>query len=315
MTDFVYQVQPGPFWDWKVAVDLFLGGAGVGALIFAVLLDTFYRGRFPRICRTAAWLSPVLIVVGLLFLLAKMGRPLHLFLAYTNFNPSAPLWWGGVFQPLLVIGGIVYAWRWRKETPDDSFRRGLGWVLLPLALVVGAYHGLLLAIMPSRPLWNSGPTVVSALLGFAATGIAAVMLVHLIRMKMQGRLVEGEHLNQFLAGMRTVRDTLVIVLVLQLGTFFLWYLSLKYGSLQDRQALAAANEAYRTVFWSLGIGVGLVLPLVVGGLATLRRNDSSSSRSQIAVITVTSVMILVGGFFFRWALLMGGQVELPVQGF
>ena len=105
----IYNIQPGPYWDWKVAVDLFLGGAGVGALLFAVALDVVFKGRHRAVCQTAAWIAPVLITLGLLFLLLKLGRPFNLFSTYQNLAPTSPLWWGGIFQPLLVIGAIFYA--------------------------------------------------------------------------------------------------------------------------------------------------------------------------------------------------------------
>ena len=37
--------------------------------------------------------------------------------------------------------------------------------------------------------------------------------------------------------------------------------------------------------------------------------------AQVATIAITSGMILVGGYFFRLALVLGGQVELPVNVF
>ena len=311
-SEIIYEIQSGPFWDWKVALDLFLGGAGVGAFLFAVFLDERFDGRYRRICHTAAFLAPVLIIGGLMMLMLKMGRPLHLFLAFTNFNPQAPLWWGGIFQPLLVLGAIVYAIRWRADVPHDPARRWLGRLLTPVAVIVGAYHGLLLAAMVSRPLWNTGPTVVAALLGFASTGIAVVMLAHLIRMKIRGRLADEEHVATFLDNMGVVRNILVSVLILQLGTFFLWWLSLRLGSLQDQEALAAANASWGPTFWWLGIGVGLVLPLALGGFAVLR-GEATNRRLQITMIGVTSVLILVGGFFFRLALVLAGQSELPVH--
>jgi formate-dependent nitrite reductase membrane component NrfD len=46
--EIIYTVQHGPYWDWKVALDLFLGGAGVGALLFAILLDTGLHGKYRR---------------------------------------------------------------------------------------------------------------------------------------------------------------------------------------------------------------------------------------------------------------------------
>lgn len=311
-TEIIYEVQSGPIWDWKVAVDLFLGGAGVGAFLFAVFLDERFDGKYRRICHTAAILAPLLIIVGLVLVMLKMGRPLYLFLTYTNFNPTAPLWWGGIFQPLLVLGAIAYAVRWRRGEPHDSTRRWLGRLLAPVAVIVGAYHGLLLSLMVSRPLWNTGPTVVAALLGFASTGIAVVMLVHLIRMKVGGRLADEEHVATFLDDMRVVRNILVGVLVLQLGTFFLWWLSLRFGSLHDQQALAAANETYGPMFWWLGIGLGLVVPLVLGGISVLH-GEAAHRRLQITMIGLTSALILVGGFFFRLAMVLAGQSELPLH--
>ncbi len=309
--EIIYEVQPGLIWDWKVALDLFLGGAGVGALLFAVFLDERFDGKYRRICHTAAHLAPLLIIAGLILVMMKMGRPFQLFLAYTNFNPTAPLWWGGIFQPLLVLGAIVYALKWRGGEASDPAHRLLGRALIPVAVIVGAYHGLLLSGMVSVPLWNTGPTVVAALLGFMSTGIAVVMLVHLIRMKIAGRLGDKEHVDSFLTNMRVVRNLLIAVLIMQLGTYFLWYLSLRLGSLADQQALEAANAAYGPVFWWLGIGVGVILPLVFFAVMVFGKISDHSLR--IATIVLTRVFIRVGGFVFPLVLVLGGQVDTPLN--
>jgi protein NrfD len=311
-TEIIHIIQSGPYWDWRVALDLFLGGAGVGALLFAVFIDEWFHGKYERICRTAAWLAPILIGAGLLLVLLKMGRPLMLFLAYVNFNPTSPLWWGGIFQPLLIMGGIWYAIKWQRSKSETTSRRRLGRLLVALGLVVGTYHGLLLSVMPSRPLWNTGPTVVAALLGFASTGIAVVMLVHLIRMYYAGRLNDFDHVAHFLDNMRVVRNILVAVLLVQLGTFFLWWLSLDMGALQDRLALAAANEAYGPQFWLLGIGGGIIAPLILGAYAVWRRQEANH-KWRIRLIGLASALILVGGFFLRLHLVLGGQIQLTTN--
>jgi len=305
-----YGIQSGPYWDWRIALDLFFGGAGVGAFLFGVGLDTAFKGRYSRITQTAAILAPILVVAGLLSLLAELGRPAHLFLTFTHFAPSSPLWWGGIFQTLFVAGSIWHAVKWRRPGPDRN-RRLLGWELAPIAIVVGAYHGMLLAVVTARPLWNTGPTVVAALLGFAATGIAAVMLTHLLRMKFGGRLRLEEHVNTFLHDMTPVRYILGATLVLQLATFFLWWVSLRFGSLQDKQALAAANASMGPLFWWVGIGLGLAVPLVLGGFV-IAQGETAKRTLQVNMIALTSVLILVGGFFFRLAVVLGGQVSLPI---
>ena len=164
--------------------------------------------------------------------------------------------------------------------------------------------------MASRPLWITGPTVVAALLGFASTGIAMVMLVHLLRMKWTGRLAEERHVAAFLDDMLGVRNILVAVLSVQLGTYFLWWLSLAFGGLQDQQALRVANEAYGPMFWWVGIGLGLILPLGLGALVGIR-GQAVHRRLQVITIGITSTLILLGGYVHRLAVLLGGQELLP----
>ena len=308
--EIVYNIQHGPYWDWKVALDLFLGGAGVGALLFAILLDTGLHGKYRRICHTAAWISPFLIGAGLLLIMMKMGRPFHAYHTYLNVNPTSPLWWGGIFQPLVVLGGFVYAYLWNDPDRRVALRRRLGWILAPLTLIVGAYHGMLLSTLVAHPLWNTGPTVVAALLSFATSGIAVVMLVHLPRMKLAGRLDQPEHVAEFLDDIIMVRNALGGLLVLQLGTLLIWWLHLRLGSAPEQRALEAANQSYGPVFWWLGIGVGLILPLVFG-LYSVLTGEREHRRRQIRIIATSSALIFIGAFFFRLALVLGGQVELP----
>lgn len=302
-----YIIQSGPYWDWKVAVDLFLGGAGVGALLFAILLDIGLGGKYRRICHTAAWLSPVLVASGLALIMLKMGRPFQAYHTYLNINLTSPLWWGGIFQPLVVAGGIVYALLWNKPDERVALRRRLGYLLIPLTLIVGAYHGMLLSTLSSRPLWATGPTVISALLSFASSGVAVVMLVHFLRMKWRGRLDDRGHVETFLGDLIMVRNVLGGLLVLLLGTFILWWLDLRFGGLQDRQALAAANEAFGPLFWIGGVGIGVLLPIALG-LWSIILGKENHRKFQLPIIALTSAMIIVGAFVFRLALVLGGQV-------
>ncbi len=301
-----------PIWDWRVGLDLFFGGIGVGAFLFAVLVDWRYEGKYGRICHTAALAAPFFVLLGLLFLMMKMGRPMALFYTFTTFAPASPLWWGGIFQTLFVLGSIYYALLWRDPDADAERRRKIGWWLLPVAVIVGAYHGFLLSIFPARPLWNTGPTVVAAILAFVTTGMAAVLLLHLIRMKLAGRLAQTDWVQEFLSDMREMRLLLAAALLAQVFTVFIWWVSLQFGSLGAQSALAAANAGYGPMFWWVGIGVGLLLPLVIGGYAVLR-GEGLGVAMEVNSIWVTSALILVGGVVFRLAVVLGGQVA-PIVG-
>jgi protein NrfD len=302
-----YGVQQGFYWDWKVALDLFFGGAGVGAFVFSVGLYEFWGRKYRRIPQTAAFLAPILMGAGLLLLMLKLGRLQNIFHTFTNFAPTSPLWWGGIFQTVFLVGAIWYALLWRDQEPNAT-RRRLGLALTPVAFVVAAYHGMLLAVMPARPLWNTGPTVVAALAAFATTGVAAVMIVHLLRMRAAGRLADEAHVTEFLGDLAPVRWVLGGALLMQLGTFFLWWMSLRFGDLADRAALVAANEGFGLMFWGLGIGVGLVLPLLIGAYAVWKGNTGNASR-HVRVVALTCSLILVGGVFFRLAVVLAGQLN------
>jgi formate-dependent nitrite reductase membrane component NrfD len=302
-----YDVQQGFYWDWKVALDLFFGGAGVGAFLCAVLLSEFWGHRYQRIPQTAAVLAPALVGFGLLLLMLKLGRPYFIFRTFMTVAPTAPLWWGGIFQTLLLVGSVWYAFLWRDPQPNPK-RRTIGLMLTPVAVVVGAYHGMLLAVLPSRPLWNTGPTVLAALAAFVTTGIAAVMAAHLVRMKLAGRLADGDHVDAFLTDLKPVRNILVGALLLQLGTSFLWWISLRFGDLADRASLEAANAGYGTMFWILGVGAGLVIPLTLGA-HSVWRGSPKNPRAQVRTVAVTSCLILIGGLFFRLAVVLAGQLN------
>ncbi len=306
----VYETQAGPWWDWRVAADLFCGGAGVGALLFAIGIHAAYGDRYRRICGTAAALAPALVLAGLGLLALEMGRPRLVGQVFTHFAPTSALWWGGLFQAVLVLGALPYAALClRPSEANRRVRSAAGWLLAPVALVVGAYHGLLLGVVQARPLWHEGPTVVAALLAVVATGVAAVMVVHLARMALAGRLVEGRPLDDFLHDLVPVRNLLVAALALQAGAAALWWLDLRLGDPRAAEALEVANAAFGRMFWGGGVGLGLIAPLVLGAYA-VARSDALSGRRHAAVIAVTSGLVLLGAWFFRLAVVLGGQLPL-----
>ncbi len=49
------------------------------------------------------------------------------------------------------------------------------------------------------------------------------------------------------------------------------------------------------------------------GLYSMLRGESKHRRTQIYSITVSSLLIVVGAFFFRLALILGGQSPVPVN--
>jgi protein NrfD len=307
----VYNIQSGPIWDWRVAVDLFAGGVGVGAFLFAVVLGRSGNQRYQRLAQTAAVIAPFLVILGLAFLFWKVGNKLNVYQMAINLAPTSLMWWGFLLQSALVVLGLVYAWLWRDRAPHAG-RSALGLLVGLLALLVGIYHGLLLAVLTSHPLWATGSMVMMAILAFITTGVAGVLLAHLIRMLFTGRSEEEGELAEFVNGLRPVRNLLVITLALMLANFLAWWVDLSFGTLESRQALAAALSVYGPLFTQIGIGLGLIVPLLLVawffGKAPIKRPALT-----LSVIALSSILVLVGGFVIRYAVVMGGQVSLPIS--
>ncbi len=300
-TVFTYDVPHLAYWDWRIAADLFCGGIGVGAYLVAVLNSLYYKDRYPVVSKVGAVLSPVFVTVGLVFLLTELGHPLRLHHTVTGFNVHSPLSWGGPFQGMFIMAGAVYAWLWLRGASRKA-RTVVGLAGLPLALIVGAYHGWLLTILRARPLWNTGPAMVAALVAFVTTGMAAVLLV----LCFLPRRSPGSTAGRWM--IRDFRHLLIAALAVQGLTFFVWWISLYYGPADAQAALAAANAECGPMFWFVGIGLGLVAPILLQ-LVEVRRHAGRPDRLDLPLTVLTSVLILVGGFVFRWAVVIGGQVR------
>jgi protein NrfD len=297
-----YTVPHLMYWDWRIAADLFVGGVGVGAFVIAVLNSLYYKDKYPAVSKIGALLCPILIAIGLIFLLAELGHPMRIWRTVTGFNFSSPLSWGALFQTLMIIVGAVYALMWLKPGANKATRNIVGIIGLPIALIVGANHGWLLEISPARPLWNTGPTTITAMVGFATTGLAAILLLLCLKRKSPA---PGEPASAWM--IRDFRALLIGTLVVQALTFLVWYISLAYGSTDAKAALAAANEAYGPMFWFVGIGLGLIAPVGLQLLEVIGKKDANAA-PNIPLTLLTVVLILVGGCVFRYAVVMGGQI-------
>jgi formate-dependent nitrite reductase membrane component NrfD len=295
----IYNVQAGPIWDWRVVVDLFCGGVGVGASLLAVILSGSRDSHRLRIGQTAAFVGPVMVVIGLLFLFTKLGNQLNVHQMMLNVAPTSVMWWGFLIQSALVLAGLIYAWQWR-DIINHSGRQITGYCVGTLAILVGLYHGVLLGALTSRPLWSNGSMLFLSMTAFLSTGIAGALFAN----QMRG-VVGGDAQSS----LRPIVMALALSLVLMLIAIINSWVNLKFGSLASQQALAAASDAYSTLLVILGIGAGLLLPFVMLALMLWRGAGEGFS---LPVVVLACLLVLVGGFATRYVVVLGGQLPPPI---
>ena len=300
----IYNVQAGPIWDWRVVVDLFSGGVGVGASLMAVAMSGSENSHRRRVGQTAAFLGPVMVMIGLMFLFTKLGNQLNVHQMALNVAPTSIMWWGFLIQSALVFLGLIYAWQWR-DIDSHSGRRLLGICVGMLAILVGIYHGVLLGALTARPLWANGSMVVLSMAAFLSTGIAGTLLVHQLRGGSSVTTASGDYQSSI----RPITTVLAFSLILVLIAIGNSWVGLKFGSMASQQALSAASEAYGNVLLILGIGVGSILPFFLLASAVWRGSGRGPS---LAVITLACLLVLVGGFATRYVVVLGGQLPPPI---
>lgn len=299
-------------WGWEIAFYLFLGGIAAGIMIFTGLRFLGKASDPPSSTMASIpWFAPALLSVGMFFLWLDLEHPFNAWRFYMVFRPSSPMSWGAWILLAVYPASIALAWMSTCEASRQVFsegRRGshplkrwiearcfaeagrwlkarLVWLALlnvVLGSALGVYTGLLLGTMAARPLWNS------PLLGplFLISGVSAAAAFMLLWPVSRGERV-------FMG-----RADMPLILV-ELGLMFLWMVGLASGGSASQAALELLmGGPYTAPFWSLVVAAGLVTPLAAKWVEL--RHGQAPGRAA-------AILVLVGGFAFRWILVFAGQ--------
>ena len=159
----------------------------------------------------------------------------------------------------------------------------IAYAVIPFAVALGIYTGILLSAFGARPFWNSG--VLGVLFLVSGLSTAAALVVLIARQKSEKELFTG----------------LDFVLILaEIALIALLLISLASGSGQHIDALKIImGGPYTFEFWILFFCIGLVIPLV---LEILEMAGISKSLAMLA-----PVLVLVGGYALRQVVMDAGQ--------
>ncbi|MDJ0739091.1 MAG: polysulfide reductase NrfD [Gammaproteobacteria bacterium] len=291
-------------WTWEIAFYLFLGGMAAGIMLFAAWAvlggrrDTlpFAHDRF------ALW-APIALSLGMTTLFLDLEYKIHVFRFYTAFEPTSPMSWGAwvlvLIYPLMVAqilstlrAGYPLLAGWLERLPGGAWlldlcegrRRLIAWLVIPLAVGLGIYTGVLLSAFSARPFWNSG------MLGplFLVSGMSTAAVLPLLAGVAGG---EKKFFERTDLGLIAIELTLIALFLISLAT----------GAAQHMQALQLVwGGEYTVPFWLWFVLPGLVIPLLLEIIA-VRGNRQ-------AAITA-AVLVVAGGFMLRYLMVEIGQVS------
>lgn len=291
-------------WTWEIAFYLFMGGMAAGIMLFsawAVLtrrqeILTFAHDRF------SLW-APVALSLGMTTLFLDLEYKIHVFRFYTSFEPSSPMSWGAwvlvLIYPLMVVQilstlrkGYPMLASLLERLPLGSWlldlcekRRGMiAIAVIPLAVGLGIYTGVLLSAFSARPFWNS------AALGplFLISGLSTAAVIPILA----GVQRHERHFFE-------VADMALICIELLLIGLLL--VNLATGAAQQQEALTLVTGGEYTVpFWLWFVLPGLLVPIVFELIGLWG--------GRVFAVTA-AILVVYGGFMLRFVMVEIGRVS------
>jgi formate-dependent nitrite reductase membrane component NrfD len=299
-------IVASPHWEWWLVFYFFLGGIAAGAYFMAALIELFGSDKDREVAKVAYYIAfPLIAICGILLIL-DLGRPerfWHLLVEAHTWQPMFK-WWSPIsigswaillfsaFTFLSFVGVLAEDGRFglgRFSKLARALHRGPPGLLFELAgaavgFFVAAYTGVLLTAS-SQPWWRDSYLIGAMFLTSAASaGIAAMILL-------RWRSAPHRSIQKL-----EKADSYAIVLELLMIVAFLVSLG--------RLGLTFVGSSFGALVLVITVLLGLIVPLV------LRFQPVFGPRS----IVVSAILVLLGGFALRYAVLMAGQYLPQVAG-
>ncbi len=276
-------VTASPHWTWYIIPYFFVGGIAGGAYFLAAVLEWFGRPEDRPVIRTGYSLAFWGAVLSGLLLTLDLGRSLrfwHMIFQSEHFpnlmfKSWSPISFGA--WALLLFGACAFV-SWYSDKSGTVFAKLVAAVGGLLGFFVAGYTGVLLSVT-NRPIWADSPWLGALFLASgASTGAAALALFAPGRGAAQSSL-------RWLSSFDT--QALVVELLL-LIVFFV--------------SLGAVAKAWLSVW-----GFLLVVGVVGAGILWPLRLHVKPAGSGGGALRNPAVMVLVGGFLLRVAVLLASN--------
>ena len=293
-------------WHWPIALYLFLGGLAAGILFFAALFYILGKeNEYPGAVKKAAIIPPIALSIGLLALVYDLTHPLYTWQLYTSFRIESPMSWGA--WVLLITTPLSFLWlfsyyreaytgvearlrlfeRFKFLDSFESFliknRKNIAYALIPLALILGVYTGILLSAFNARPLWNNAILGPLFLVSGLSTGAAAIILL--------SKNVKEKHLfGKIDLGLIIIELALIVHMIMG-------YYAGSQIQLEAMDLLVGGE--FTLMFFGFVVLLGLLVP------ATLEFIELIGYKVPVVV---PALLVIIGGLVFRFVMIEAGQL-------
>ncbi len=312
-------------WGFGIPLYLFIGGLAAGILIFATLFYLMGKDKeYPVTVKIATVIPPIIIALGLLFLIGDLRHKPYFWQLLTHIRLQSPMNWGAwtltivfflsLLWPLSFTDDMIEffdqrgrkmwasVFRWFKslmyekvkflgKIVDGFAKHRKGWAIVTLifSFVLGIYTGILLSTMNARPLWNTPILGLLFLTSGVSTATAAIMWI-----------TNNDHERHLF----TKIDFYLIIFEMYL-IFQMFFNMVQGPEIQVQTAQMFFGGQFTASFWTVFVGMGLVLPWIL---------EILELKGYKVPVAVPAFLILLGGLIFRIIMVHAGEISsfMPV---
>ncbi|MEI6060874.1 MAG: NrfD/PsrC family molybdoenzyme membrane anchor subunit [Bacteroidota bacterium] len=320
--------------NWSILIVLYpyITGLVAGAFILASLERIFKVHILKPTYGIALLTAFSFMLVATMPLISHLGKPMRAYeIMITPHLTSAMAIFGFVYLWYLMVVLLLEIWfDYRRDlviwaTETTGFKRfmyralslwttdispkavaldnKLGYIVtvigVPSAFLLHGYVGFIFGSIKANPWWSTVLMPVIFLFSAIVSGIALVMLIYIV-------LTRIRRLKIDMACLDTIASYLFYILIIDFVLEGLDQIHRIYEAEESFEVLH--NLVFGRLFFTLFIMQGLlgtVIPLLTLGTLQFYKPKIQIRK---AIYLVVSTLILVGIFFMRWNVVIGGQL-------
>lgn len=329
---FMYPNEVDLQWSILIVLYPFITGLVAGAFILASLERVFKVDEVKPTYRLALLTALAFLLVAPLPLQLHLGHPERSFEMYlTPHRSSAMAMFGFVYLWYLMVVLLLEIWleyraeivqlaqsttglkRWiyraltlgsynispEARRIDDKVGYIVTVIGIPSAFLLHGYVGFIFGSVKANPWWSTPLMPVVFIFSAMVSGIAAVMVLYVISMKLRKTAIDMRCLD-------TIARYLFYTFVID---FTLEMLDLVHRTYESDESFRSLDFMVHTRLWTSQVVVqilcGTVTPIALLGLVQILK---LSEIARKRIYGLAGCLTVIGIFAMRWNVVIGGQL-------
>lgn len=295
----------GVVWGWPIAVYLLLAGISGGAVIVAVLMRYYKKEKFfSPLFKSACILAFVSILIGMIFLVGDLDRPLKFWKILINYNFKSVMSIGVIALCIYIpLCFVLCLYSFENEISNFiskkiTFLDGIFKILMKIlnyisplviflslvfAVIICAYTGFLISVLVRFPILNTAVLPALFVASGLSAGISGSSLISVLCFK------ENFH-NEDLKILHKIEWP---VMASEILLIFMIFVSLLIGNdAQKMASFAFVNGFWAKFFWIGVVGFGFLIPIILNFLLGKKVANSFFTFWIAGICGVVGVLLL-----------------------